>query len=95
MLLSGRIALVTGAAQGNGAAIAAGLAAEGVRVVATDLDAVGAERTAASIRQTGSEAWALGLDVTEVATLLAALDRVRNDGTTILVIAHDVGFVMK
>jgi branched-chain amino acid transport system ATP-binding protein len=35
-----------------------------------------------------------GLDVTEVATLLDALRRVRDEGTTILVIAHDVGFVM-
>jgi len=35
-----------------------------------------------------------GLDVTEVATLLAALERVRSEDTTILVIAHDVGFVM-
>ena len=35
-----------------------------------------------------------GLDVTEVATLLAALERVRSGGTTIVVIAHDVGFVM-
>jgi len=35
-----------------------------------------------------------GLDVTEVHTLLAALERVRSNGTTILVIAHDVGFVM-
>jgi branched-chain amino acid transport system ATP-binding protein len=35
-----------------------------------------------------------GLDVTEVDTLLHALKRVRADGTTILVIAHDVGFVM-
>jgi branched-chain amino acid transport system ATP-binding protein len=35
-----------------------------------------------------------GLDVAEVATLLAALERVRSEGTTIVVIAHDVGFVM-
>jgi branched-chain amino acid transport system ATP-binding protein len=35
-----------------------------------------------------------GLDVTEVATLLDALRAVRDQGTTILVIAHDVGFVM-
>jgi len=35
-----------------------------------------------------------GLDVTEVHMLLAALERVRSEGTTILVIAHDVGFVM-
>ena len=35
-----------------------------------------------------------GLDVAEVATLKRTLERVRRDGTTILVIAHDVGFVM-
>ena len=35
-----------------------------------------------------------GLDVTEVGALRTALQRVRADGTTILVIAHDVGFVM-
>ena len=35
-----------------------------------------------------------GLDVTEVDALRSALQNVRNDGTTILVIAHDVGFVM-
>ena len=35
-----------------------------------------------------------GLDVTEVDALRTALQTVRNDGTTILVIAHDVGFVM-
>jgi branched-chain amino acid transport system ATP-binding protein len=35
-----------------------------------------------------------GLDVTEVVTLQRALERVRASGTTILVIAHDVRFVM-
>ena len=35
-----------------------------------------------------------GLDVAEVDALAAMLQRVRADGTTILVIAHDVGFVM-
>ena len=35
-----------------------------------------------------------GLDVTEVDALRATLETVRANGTTILVIAHDVGFVM-
>ena len=35
-----------------------------------------------------------GLDVAEVEALRQVLLRVRDDGTTILVIAHDVGFVM-
>jgi 3-oxoacyl-[acyl-carrier protein] reductase len=38
MLLESRIALVTGGAQGIGAEIAQGLAAEGARVIATDID---------------------------------------------------------
>ena len=35
-----------------------------------------------------------GLDLAEIATLQAALEDVRRRGTTILVIAHDVSFVM-
>jgi branched-chain amino acid transport system ATP-binding protein len=35
-----------------------------------------------------------GLDLTEVTELQRTLERVRSGGTTILVIAHDVGFVM-
>ena len=36
-----------------------------------------------------------GLDAAEVATLVATLEQLRARGTTILVIAHDVGFVMQ
>ncbi|MFJ0715666.1 SDR family NAD(P)-dependent oxidoreductase, partial [Bordetella bronchiseptica] len=46
MLLDNVIALVTGAAQGNGAAIARGLAAQGAAVAVCDIDLAGARRTA-------------------------------------------------
>jgi branched-chain amino acid transport system ATP-binding protein len=36
-----------------------------------------------------------GLDVAEVATLCAVLGDIRASGTTMLVVAHDVGFVMR
>jgi ABC-type branched-subunit amino acid transport system ATPase component/ABC-type branched-subunit amino acid transport system permease subunit len=36
-----------------------------------------------------------GLDAAEVVTLVTTLERLRAQGTTILVIAHDVGFVMQ
>ena len=65
MLLGGRIALVTGAGQGNGAAIAKGIAQEGARVAVTDVALPAAERTAAEIRGAGGEAWAFALDVTD------------------------------
>jgi len=91
MLLTGRTALVTGAAQGNGAAIAAGLAAEGARVVATDLDAAGAERTAASIRQTGGEAWAFGLDVTDPGACAAVAAEVGRAAGQVSVLVNNAG----
>jgi 3-hydroxybutyrate dehydrogenase len=47
--LSGRRAIVTGAASGIGRAIAEDLAAEGARVLVTDLDAADGERVAASL----------------------------------------------
>lgn len=67
MLLAGRIAIVTGAGQGNGAAIAKGLAKEGAVVVATDISAETAERTAGEIRQAGGKAEGHGLDVADAA----------------------------
>lgn len=67
MLLDGRIALVTGAGQGNGAAIAVGLAAEGAGVIATDIAPQSAQATAARITDAGGKAWAFALDVTDSA----------------------------
>jgi 3-oxoacyl-[acyl-carrier protein] reductase len=50
-----RVAVVTGGAQGIGAATAARLAAGGARVVVIDLNADGAVATAASIAETGAQ----------------------------------------
>ena len=47
--LAGKTALITGAAQGLGAAMAAKFAAEGARVVLTDINAAGAAARAAEI----------------------------------------------
>lgn len=58
--LAGKIALVTGAAQGIGAAIVRAFVAEGATVWLTDLDAAAAEREAAAV---GHGAVAATLDV--------------------------------
>ncbi len=61
--LSGKIALVTGAAHGIGASIARLFAAEGAAVALADRDAEGVERTTQAIRDVGGSAHAIVADV--------------------------------
>ena len=65
MRFEGQTAIVTGAARGIGAAIAARLAAEGARVVIADIDRDAAQATA---QQIGERAAAQRLDVTDPAS---------------------------
>jgi len=62
-LLVGEIAIVTGAAQGNGRAIALGLAGEGACVACADVNGAGAEAVAAEIAAAGGKAFGAALDV--------------------------------
>jgi NAD(P)-dependent dehydrogenase (short-subunit alcohol dehydrogenase family) len=63
--LLGRLALVTGAGRGNGAAIARGLAAAGAEVIVTDIDKSAAHAIAESIVKQGGKARGFALDVTD------------------------------
>ncbi len=68
--LDGKIALITGAASGLGLRMAERFAAEGARVLLTDIDADGAARAAAGI---GASAGSFAHDVTSEAQWAAAL----------------------
>lgn len=70
---AGRVALVTGAASGIGAAVATHLAAAGAHVAVADNDGPGAERTVCGIRETGGHAEPIAVDVTDAASVEAAV----------------------
>lgn len=74
--LTGRVALVTGAGSGIGAATARALAARGAAVAVTDLVSDAAEHVAKTIGQAGGRAVACPLDVTQEDAWAATVARV-------------------
>lgn len=75
-LLSGKVALVTGAGQGVGQGIAFALAAEGARVAVTGRTASKLEETCDEIRRRGGEALAVECNVKSLESLQACVDQV-------------------
>lgn len=75
MRLEGRVAIVTGAAQGIGAAIAREFAREGARVACLDLKAE-VEQVAAGIRKQGGKARAHLFDITDAEAYRKCVDDV-------------------
>ena len=71
MLLSGKTAIVTGAGQGIGAAIARGLAQEGATVLVNDLVAERAESVTDALQGDGLSAIALPADISDEADVQA------------------------
>ncbi|MCP1843131.1 NAD(P)-dependent dehydrogenase (short-subunit alcohol dehydrogenase family) [Bradyrhizobium sp. USDA 4524] len=94
-LLAGKRALVTGAAHGNGRAIALGLAAHGADVVVTDIDRAGAEQTAADIRQHGRAAWPFELDVTDAEACSALAQRAAREVGPIAILVNNAGIIIR
>jgi NAD(P)-dependent dehydrogenase (short-subunit alcohol dehydrogenase family) len=79
--LIGKVALVFGAGSsgcgwGNGKAAAVAYAREGARVACLDLSREAADATATLIREEGNEAEAFAVDVTDYASVAAAVDGV-------------------
>ena len=71
--LEGKHALITGAAQGMGAAVAAHFAAQGAKVCVGDVNVEGVNSVAEWIREAGGEATAVALDVTKRADVASAV----------------------
>ena len=92
--LTGRVAVVTGAARGMGAAHAAALSARGARVLLVDRDRE-VNEAAAALRAEGAEAIALQLDITAddaAARIRRALADGFSDGAPHLdILVHNAG----
>jgi 2-hydroxycyclohexanecarboxyl-CoA dehydrogenase len=91
--LEGRVALVTGAGQGIGAAIAARLGAEGCRVAVNSLAPAKAEATAERLRAAGVEALAFPADVSETAQVGAMVAGIEGELGPVEVLVNNAAYL--
>jgi 2-hydroxycyclohexanecarboxyl-CoA dehydrogenase len=88
----GRTAMVTGGARGIGAAIAKGLAQDGLAVVIADMRGEEAEAMAAEINAGGANAFAVELDVTDTEAVNRAVAAARERYGRIDVLVNNAGW---
>ncbi|MFD5122427.1 3-oxoacyl-ACP reductase FabG [Streptomyces sp. NPDC058385] len=88
---TGRVAVVTGAAQGIGAATALRLAEEGAAVAVVDLTAERAGATVEAIRAKGGQATAYGCDVTDQDAVEATFARVHEELGGLHILVNNAG----
>jgi NAD(P)-dependent dehydrogenase (short-subunit alcohol dehydrogenase family) len=90
-MLDGKVALITGAGNGIGAAGAALFAAEGASVFVVDIDGDAADEVATTIEKDGGTAWAATVDVRDPDQVTGLRDRVLTEQGRLDVLVNNVG----
>ena len=90
-LLQSHIAAITGAGSGIGRAIAVGFGREGAQVVALDVNAEAAARTAAEVRGAGGKGHAFALDVTDYAACHAIAAEIAEQVGAVSILVNNAG----
>ncbi len=91
--LVGRVAIVTGAAEGIGFAVARRLAAAGARVAIADIDGAAARRAAERITQDGGAALGVAADVADERAVQEMVRQVRDELGDADILVNNAGIV--
>ncbi|HEU4506143.1 MAG TPA: 3-oxoacyl-[acyl-carrier-protein] reductase [Nitrospira sp.] len=91
MSLEGRVAIVTGAAQGIGRAIAETLAEAGADIVVADLDPTRSKETVAAVEKAGRKALNLRVNVADANDTKAMAEQILKDWGKIDILVNNAG----
>lgn len=87
------VAVVTGAGQGNGAAIAKGLAKAGAKLALADINEAAVHQTASEIEARGGRAFACGLDVTDADAVETFTQQTREELGPAKILVNNAGVI--
>jgi len=90
-MLNGKVALITGAGNGIGAAAAALFSAEGASVFVVDIDTDAADEVVKTIEKDGGTAWSMTVDVRDSNQVADLRDRVLAEQGRLDVLVNNVG----
>lgn len=93
MRLEDKVAIVTGAARGNGRAIALGFAQEGAHLVIADIDRETAQATAREIQDLDRKALALYVDVADKRSVAEMVERAYGEFGKVDILVNNAGVI--
>lgn len=91
MLLKGQVALVTGAAQGIGAAVVLELLRQGATVIGTDINEEGAKRINATLAEAKAQGRGIVMDVRDTAQVEAVIELIEKEFGGVYVLVNNAG----